>query len=200
MRKLRLAVALSLVACKSAPRAEGVPVPGRTGVDSAVEAWLTTGDQRVLLERQPDLRLEADAGQSGQPVITVDSGKVYQEMIGFGAAMTDASAWLMQNMMTPGDREALLRDLFGRDHGVGMSFIRVTMGASDFSRAHYSYDDVGTGQRASRLPHFSIGRDRAENLPMLRRALAINPQLKIMASPWSAPAWMKTTGSLIKGT
>src|SRR3954467_10338840 len=200
MRKLTLAVALSLVACKSAPQMPRMSISSPAGAVSVVEVWLTTGDQRALLARQPDLRLGLTLVDSTKPVIDVDPGQVYQEMIGFGAAMTDASAYLMQNTMSPAEREALLQDLFGRDRGVGMSFIRVTMGASDFSREHYSYDDVASGKTDSALTHFSIDRDRAEKLPMLRRVLAINPQLKVMASPWSAPAWMKTTQSLIRGT
>jgi len=73
------------------------------------------------------------------------------------------------------------------------------MGASDFSMTHYTYDDVAASQADSGLDHFSIDPDRAAKVPLLRRALAINPQLKVMASPWSPPAWMKTTNSLIKG-
>ena len=120
-------------------------------------------------------------------------------MIGFGAALTDASAYLIQNKLGP-RRDAILRELFGRDPGIGLSFVRVPMGASDFSTRHYSYDDMPTGQTDATLTHFSIDADRAEKLPALKTALAINPQLKLVGSPWSSPGWMKTTGSLIKGT
>jgi len=113
--------------------------------------------------------------------------------------MTDASAYLIQNKLGP-RRDAILRELFGRDPGIGLSFVRVPMGASDFSTRHYSYDDMATGQTDPALSHFSIDVDRAEKLPALKTALAINPQLKLVASPWSAPGWMKTTGSLIKGS
>ena len=132
-------------------------------------------------------------------VIDVDEGTSYQEMIGFGAAMTDASAYLIQNKLGS-RRDAILRELFGRNPGIGLSFLRVPMGASDFSTRHYSYDDMPAGQTDPMLAHFTIEADRAEKLPALKTALAINPQLKIVGSPWSAPAWMKTTGSLIKGT
>jgi glucosylceramidase len=132
--------------------------------------------------------------------IEVDAAITYQEMIGFGAAITDASAWLIQTKLSPAQREALLQDLFGRTTGIGLSFTRLTIGASDFSRAHYSFDDVPAGESDSALARFSIDPNRADVLPMVKRALAINPSLEIMASPWSAPAWMKTTGSLIKGT
>jgi len=132
--------------------------------------------------------------------IDVDTAITYQEMVGFGAAITDASAWLIQTKLSPAQREALLQDLFGRTTGIGLSFTRLTIGASDFSRTHYSFDDVPAGEADSALARFSIDANRADVLPVVKRALAINPSLEVMASPWSAPAWMKTTGSLIKGT
>jgi glucosylceramidase len=130
----------------------------------------------------------------------VDESKTYQQMVGFGAAMTDASAYLIQNKMAAPVREVLLQDLFGRTRGIGLSFMRVPMGASDFSLRHYSYDDMPGTATDSALEHFSIDADRAEKLPLLRRALAINQQLKVMGSPWSVPGWMKSSNSLITGT
>jgi glucosylceramidase len=165
---------------------------------SVAQAWVTTADQARLLTRQPDvvIRFGADASTV---VIDVDERSSYQEMIGFGAAMTDASAYLIQHKLGA-QRDAILRELFGRDPGLGLSFMRVPMGASDFSTHDYSYDDMPAGQTDPTLSHFSIDEDRADKLPALRAALAINPQLKLVASPWSLPGWMKTTGSLIKGT
>jgi glucosylceramidase len=169
-------------------------------LDTPVEVWLTTGDQRVLFARQPNITAAGKAGEISSPTIDIDDRQRFQEMVGFGAALTDASAFLIQNRMSGLDRERLLQDLFGRDSGVGFSFVRIAMGASDFSSRHYSYDDLPVSQTDSTLSHFSIAADRADKLPLLRRALAINPQLKVVASPWSPPAWMKTTNSLIKGT
>lgn len=167
----------------------------------SVHAWVTTGDQSKLLQRQPTINATpGTATTPGMPTITVDESKSYQRMLGFGAAMTDASAYLIQQKMSAHDREALLQDLFGRSNGIGLSFIRVPMGASDFSLRHYSYDDMTGAETDSALARFSIDADRADKLPLLRRALAINPELKVMASPWSPPGWMKTTNSLITGT
>src|ERR1700749_1982408 len=160
MRYLGPALCISLIACQ-ATIPPGTGVAG-TKAGASVQAWLTTGDQRSLLAPQPTLQLVTDAGGLARPIIDVDPARTYQQMIGFGAAMTDASAWLMQNRMSAADREALLRDLFGRDTGIGMSFVRVPMGASDFSRRHYSYDDVAPPQTDSMLAHFSIDPDRAE--------------------------------------
>jgi glucosylceramidase len=162
--------------------------------------YVTTGDRIKLLHREPDVALR-DSVDVRLPVITLDATRQYQSMVGFGASLTDASAWLIQRRLSPAQRESLLHELFGREgDGLGFSFIRVDMGASDFARTHYSYDDVPSGETDPTLARFSIDADRGETLPILERAFAINPRLTLMATPWSAPAWMKTTGSLIKGT
>jgi glucosylceramidase len=180
------------------------PAPPADTTRVAVRVWLTTGDQQSLLARQPDVFLlkTASARDTSIATIDVDDARTYQQMIGFGAAMTDASAHLIEEL-APTQREALLQDLFGRDTGstkIGFSFVRVPMGASDFSMRQYSYDDMPAGQTDPTLAHFSTESDRAEKIPLVQRAFAINPQLRLMASPWSPPGWMKSTGSLIKGT
>ncbi len=167
----------------------------------AVQVYVTTGDKARLLHREGDLRFGETTAPDVGATIDVDTAMRYQEMVGFGASLTDASAWLIQHRMSPAQRDALLRELFGREAGgLGFSFARVDMGASDFSRSHYSYDDMPAGQTDPTLARFSIEPDRAETIPILKRALAINPRLTLMASPWSAPAWMKTSASMIKGT
>ncbi len=160
--------------------------------------WITTGNQRKLLAREPDVAF-ATPDTAGLPLIAVADSPAYQEIVGFGAAITDASALLI-NGLPPERRDSLLRELFDRDAGIGLSFTRLTIGASDFSPSHYTFDDMPPGQRDSSLLRFSIEPDRAHRLPVVRRALAINPELKVMASPWSAPAWMKTSDKLIGGT
>ena len=162
------------------------------------QAWLTTPDRSHLLSREPDLPLRPIAGDAAV-VIDVDPATTYQEMVGFGAAMTDASAYLLNRRLGT-QRDAVVRELFGGEPGIGLSFVRVPMGASDFSMRHYSYDDMPAGETDPGLAAFSIDADRADKLPLLQQALAINPRLAIVASPWSAPGWMKTTGSLIRGT
>ena len=168
-----------------------------TACKPVANVWVTTGDQQKLLAREPDIRF---AGSSAMlPLIEVADTGGFQEMVGFGAAITDASAILINSL--PGEaRERLLRELFDPDSGIGLSFTRLTIGASDFSPYHYTFDDMPAGQRDPTLARFSIEPDRANRLPVVRRALAINPALKVMASPWSAPAWMKTTDKLIKGS
>ena len=164
-----------------------------------VETYVTTGDHTKLLSREPDARFERSP-LPASTTIDVDDSRMYQQMVGFGAALTDASAWLIQHKLTVDQRDALLRELFGPEPGVRFSFTRLDMGASDFSLRQYSYDDVPAGGTDPSLAHFSIAPDTAETIPILQRALALNPRLTVMASPWSAPGWMKTTGSMIKGT
>jgi glucosylceramidase len=165
---------------------------------TAVQAWVTTGDQSRLLSREKDAAF--GRARPAALVIEVNPATRYQTMTGFGAAITDASALLIQNRLDGPQRETLMQDLFGRAPGIGLSFTRLTIGASDFSPHHYSFDDMPKGQTDPQLAHFSIEPNRAAVIPVVKRALAINPQLRVMASPWSAPGWMKSTDSLIGGT
>jgi glucosylceramidase len=192
---LSLVLPAALVACghNSAVGPGGGPPPG-----PVAQAWVTTANQSRLLSQEPDLQIRSTA-DAFAVVIDVDEGTVYQEMVGFGAAMTDASAYLIQRKLGA-QHDAILHELFGRNPGIGLSFIRVPMGASDFSTHDYSYDDMPAGQTDSTLASFSLAEDRVDKLPALKAALAINPQLKLVGSPWSPPGWMKTTGSLIQGT
>lgn len=187
----------SAIASSASAAAQGGQASRRSGVP--VQVWLTTADGTRQLARQTDVAF-GPVPEAPGPTITIDTTRVYQEMVGFGAALTESSAWLIENRMSPTQRTALLRDLFSPTEGIGLSFTRLAMGASDFALGRWSYDDVPEGQTDPALTHFSIDRDRRAVLPVLKEALAINPRLTVMASPWSAPAWMKTTGSMIKGT
>ena len=172
---------------------------GPPGNGPLVDVWLTTSIGSKKLSREADIRFSTGQGGTGT-VITVDDATQYQEIVGFGAAITDASAYVIRNYLSASARDALMQDLFGRNPGIGLSFTRLTIGASDFSRTHYSFDDVPAGDTDPTLAHFSIDSNRPTVLPTVKQALAINPNLKVMASPWSAPGWMKTTNSLIQGT
>ena len=169
----------------------------RPSPSAGAEMWLTTADETQKLARQPTIAAVGSA--SGDEAVTIDTSKHFQKMHGFGAAMTDASAQLLSGL--PDDkRKAIMAELFGRaNDGLGLSFTRLTVGASDFSIHHYSYDDTPGNVPDPELRYFSIDPAKKYVLPRTREALAINPDLLVMISPWSAPAWMKTTKSLIKG-
>jgi glucosylceramidase len=164
---------------------------------AGAEMWLTTADETRKLAPQPEIA--AAGAASGDEAVTIDTSKHFQKMHGFGAAMTDASAQLLSGL-PDAKRKAIMAELFGRaDGGLGLSFTRLTVGASDFSTHHYSYDDTPGNAPDPELRFFSIAPAKQYVLPRTREALAINLDLLVMISPWSAPAWMKTTKSLIKG-
>ena len=138
-------------------------------------------------------------GGSDPLTISVDPTRRYQVMDGFGASITDSSAYVLSRLDGK-TRAAAMRRLFSRTDGDGLSFLRQPMGASDFvAGGFYTYDDIPAGRTDYEMTRFSIAHDRARILPLLRQALALNPQLKVIGSPWSAPAWMKTNQSLIGG-
>ncbi len=162
-----------------------------------VAVYLTTPDGAHLLERQADLKPVSGAPSDG--VITIDPSKEFQSMIGFGAALTDAAAQVLSRNLDAASRDALMRDLFGSD-GERLSALRLTIGASDFSSRDYSYDDMPAGASDPDLTHFSISPARDAVLPIALAARRLQPDLWVMASPWSAPGWMKTSGALVGGT
>lgn len=191
----RIALVLLLPTLLLAP----LSAQGDSGALIPVSAWLTTADGRALLQPQPGLVFTPDSGYN-TTTITVDETQVYQEMDGVGAALTDSSAWLISATLTASQRDALMASLFSPVNGIGLNVLRQPMGASDFAvTGNYSYDDMPPGQTDPSLSHFSISHDQAYIIPLLRQARLLNPALKIIGAPWSAPGWMKTTGSMVGG-
>lgn len=184
----------SLVLGGCAGGAGGVPVPSSA---AQVSVWSSSADQTRKLAALPSLDM-VPAAHAEPGDVVIDAAPQGPEIVGFGAAMTDASAHLFQAALPKPARDALFADLFGKA-GLGLSFVRVPIGASDFSQEHYSLDDMPAGQTDPQLARFSMARVEAEQIPALKAAKAVNPDLMLMASPWSAPGWMKTSGSLIKG-
>src|SRR3954454_13114306 len=138
----------------------------------------------------------AKGAASKQLTITVDPSHRYQRMDGFGASITDSSASVLMELDRT-TRAATMRDLFVTD---GLSFLRQPIGSSDFvDGPHYTFDDMPAGATDYDLSHFTIDHDKAQILPLLRQALALNPALKVLGTPWSPPAWMKTNDSLMGG-
>jgi glucosylceramidase len=165
----------------------------------SVQVVETTGDQSMLLQAQPNIFF-ATRGNSSGLRITVDTAIQYQQMDGFGGSLTDSSAWLIWNKLSAAQQAMLMQQLFSPSAGIGISFLRQPMGASDFSASgNYSYDDVPAGQTDPKLQNFSVAHDAAYIIPLLKQALAVNPNIKVVALPWSPPAWMKTTGTMNGG-
>lgn len=164
---------------------------------ATVRLWLSTADRRLRLVQQPDI--VKSTHESLPADVVVDIGKKYQSIVGFGAALTDSSTWLLQNRLNYRQRSALLHELFGPPPNLNMNMTRLTIGASDFSLQQYTLDDLPFGQTDPQLLHFNVASNLRDVIPTVREALSVNPQLRIIASPWSAPAWMKDSQNLIGG-
>lgn len=161
----------------------------------AVQVWLTTPNQAHLLTRRPDIAFGDDAA----PVtVTVDDSREFQRMEGFGASFTESAAVLVHDRLSAQARDDLMRRLFDTDTGIGLSLLRQPMGASDFALDNYTYDDVPGGDPT--LAAFSVARDDAVVVPLLVQARQLNPALRVIGTPWSPPAWMKSSRSMIGGT
>ena len=176
------------------------PTPSPTGnVKSDVACWLTNPDQLVLFKKQTDA-LNFSSSSNINPSIVVDTNLIYQSIDGFGAALTGGSAYLI-DQLTSADRKALIQELFSSDSTfIGMSYLRISIGASDLDATVFSYDDMPAGQTDIGLQRFNILPDNAHLIPVLKDILALNPKIKILGSPWSAPAWMKSNGSPYGGS
>jgi glucosylceramidase len=170
-----------------------------TATGPAVSIVLTTDDRSNLMAPQSGLNFSAASGNGGN-IVYVDENQLYQQVEGFGAAFTDSAAYLLNEVALPSARNAL-NDLFTRDgNGIGLSFMRNPMGASDLARSVYSFDDLPAGQTDPSLNSFSIAHDQADIIPLILQAKQLNPQLEIVANPWSPPEWMKDSGSMIGGS
>jgi len=173
-------------------------VPAGAQRKGTVAWWLTTPDRSALLTEQTPLRFERSV--SSLPAVTVDDRQKFQTMDGFGMALTGGSAQLLMRMDAP-QRQSLLRELFGRSGGsIGISYLRISLGSSDMNDHPFTYDDLAPGETDVDLKQFSLGPDQTTVVPVLQEILAIDPSLPILATPWSAPAWMKTNDSLKGGS
>lgn len=163
-----------------------------------VEHWLTTANQSALLSKQSESIEAYDSNLTSD--ITINSETKYQTIDGYGFAITGGSAQHLSKM-SEAARGELLNELFGLEEGqIGMSFIRISLGSSDLNQAPYTYNDLTSRQTDMNLEQFSLQKDEAQLIPILKDILDINPDIKIMASPWSAPAWMKENQSLKGGS
>jgi glucosylceramidase len=186
-------LALEARAQPASPRATALVAasPARTAKVGNAGFWLTTPDKSALFQRQPG-RLAFGAVPNTNPTIEVDDAQTFQTMDGFGYCLTGGSAELLHKMAAP-KRAQLLRELFATSGtSIGVSYLRVSIGASDLDAQVFSYDDLPTGQTDPTLAKFSLAPDQPHLIPVLREILALNPSLKILGSPWSPPTWMKT--------
>ena len=194
VRKLPLGLGVALCALALAAG----PAPAATAPGQVQVVQTDPNLARAALSVEPSRSFTRQPLPSGVGVINVDDHIAYQTMLGFGVAMTDSSAWLIHNALGPGGRRNVLEQLFSPTSGLGLDFVRVPIGASDFTATGqpYTYDDVARGQSDPTLSHFSIAHDLAYVIPTLQQMLKANPSIDIMSTEWTAPAWMKANASL----
>ncbi|HNX83085.1 MAG: glucosylceramidase [Bacteroidales bacterium] len=191
-----LIISILLVSCNRPPE-NG---PGRDdGTGIMAEGWITSPQKGVLFTKHSG-ELEFMTTANTDPAIVVDTTQRYQEIDGFGNCLTGGSAILL-NKMRLAERTVLLRELFSPDgNGIGLSYLRITIGASDLSDRVFTYCDLPPGETDPQMEQFSIEPEKADLIPVLKEILAINPSLKILGSPWTAPLWMKTNNASVGGS
>ncbi|WP_201747945.1 glycoside hydrolase family 30 protein [Chitinophaga vietnamensis] len=195
---LLLMGAAQVVSCQGNKNTDQ-PTPVNPEVKTDVQCWLTNPDRTALLQKQ-NISLLFSASDNGFPTIDVDDTQSYQSIDGFGFTLTGGSATLINKL--PADQQnALLRELFLPDsNGIGISYLRLSIGASDLSASVFTYDEMPAGQTDPQLAKFSIDKEREDLIPVLKKILALNPNIKILGSPWTAPTWMKTNNAFIGGS
>lgn len=177
----------------------GTPPPNPPAGNPDVAVWMTTGNQSALLQKQSVVLSFGTTANAFQN-IDVDSTQQFQSIDGFGYTLTGGSAYVI-NRMNAADKTNLLKELFSNeDNAIGISYLRLSIGASDLSASVFSYDDMPAGQTDVNLDHFSLNPDKADLIPLLKEIVAINPSIKFLATPWSPPVWMKDNGSSIGGS
>jgi O-glycosyl hydrolase len=189
----------ALLSAGLAAAAAGIQPAQAATTGSPVQVWLTDIGTNQWVSSQKAVSFQTQ--QSTNPLtIKVDDSVRYQQITGFGAALTDSSAYLI-NQLPTSSRNTLMQKLFDPSAGIGLSTVRSPMGATDFTATgNYSYDDMPAGQTDPTLANFSVQHDVPYIIPELKQALALNPNLKVTSTPWSPPGWMKTSGSMIGGT
>ncbi|MBN8787485.1 MAG: glucosylceramidase, partial [Terrimonas sp.] len=164
-----------------------------------VDFWLTRSDETVKLQKQTAI-LAFDTQTNQYPVIEVNEKNIYQTIDGFGYTLTGGSADII-NALSASKKQELLQELFGSgENAIAVSYLRLSIGASDLNAVPFTYNDIAEGQTDINLEHFTLAKDTVNLLPLLKEILAINPAIKIIATPWSPPVWMKDNNSFVGGS
>ena len=169
-----------LAACSNSDDAEKPVVPVPTG-DVAI--YTTTSSLTRDLTR--DAVNFSPKDNLAPTTITLNPAEQYQTMDGFGAAITGSTCYNLL-LMKPADRHAFLTETFSDKDGFGFSYIRISIGCSDFSLSEYTCCDT------KGIENFALQSEEKDYiLPILKEILAINPSIKVIAAPWTCPKWMK---------
>lgn len=191
-------ITLSTNCKKSNGNSNGNPPPPPP-VTNEIDFWLTTQNETVKMQKQTTV-LAFGTSANQLPNIDVDENSVYQSIDGFGYTLTGGSAEVI-NTLTSSKKQELLQELFGSSaNSISVSYLRISIGASDLNSSPFTYDDMPAGQTDINLTNFSLAPDMTNLIPLLKEILVINPNIKILGSPWSPPVWMKDNGSFTGGS
>ncbi|MDJ1494950.1 glycoside hydrolase family 30 beta sandwich domain-containing protein [Cytophagaceae bacterium DM2B3-1] len=187
---------MACIACKNNTQDQTIT---ETSGKTDVEVWLTTTDKSTLFSKQP-VSYTFGTEATTLPTIEIDTTQTFQTMDGFGYTLTGGSAYVLHQKLKPEQRATLLKELFDtNDKNIGISYLRVSIGSSDLDSSTFSYNDLPAGQTDEDMQKFNLAPDKKDLVPVLKEILAINPSIKILGSPWSPPAWMKSNNSTIGG-
>lgn len=189
---LLLPLALLLTCCNKSTEMPPIVTPEvKTGPE--VSIWLTYPDRTFLFSKVTPLSFRS--ASASDIVLKVDTTQRFQEIDGFGYSLTGGSAMLLNKELSASARAEILKELFTtEENGIGVSYLRVSIGASDLDERVFSYNDLPAGETDVDLVNFSLDPDRENLIPVLKEILQLDPTIKIMGSPWSSPTWMKTNG------
>jgi glucosylceramidase len=180
-------VLLPLSSCKSFSSNKG----------NQIQVWLTKGDESIKLQQQKPVSFLNYSNNIQN--IEIDDTLKFQSIDGFGFTLTGGSVEVI-NRLSSEKRKTLLQELFGNEeNSISVSYLRLSIGASDLDSEVFSYNDLPKGETDVSLSKFSLEKDK-DLIAMLKEILAINPKIKIIAAPWSPPVWMKSNGSTIGGS
>ena len=200
MRTITACILISVLLLQVSCKGKEILTPGGpiNPNDGTISVWKTSHDGSFCLYKLPtNLKIQASVNDALD--IAIDVSKTKQEMEGFGASLTGSSAYVLMNSLSAFQRQVCLKDLFSTTTGIGLSYLRLTMGASDFSLSNFTYNDIDVNLQDTAMVNFSLATEDQYLVPVLKEILAINPDVKILGSPWSAPAWMKSNKKLIQG-
>ncbi|ANS75754.1 glycosyl hydrolase [Paenibacillus yonginensis] len=161
--------------------------------------YQSKGEGELFIQQSAQQLTNRPKPEGDKVTVTLDEKETFQEIDGFGASFTDSAAYLIHQVLDMEQQAEVMTRLFDPSEGIGISVLRNPMGASDYARSIYSYNDRPDGEIDPELKHFSIAHDEEDIIPLLHKARKLNPEVKLFASPWSAPAWMKTSGSMKTG-
>lgn len=196
-----IAMLCTVLACSNKNTVNQPPpeeIPPADTSNAKIVYWQTASDESSLLKRMPAVPYITST--NAHPTIEIDTTQSFQSMDGFGYTLTGGSATLINNM-SAGAKSTLLNELFGAgDNSIHISYLRISIGASDLSANVFTYNDMPPGETDPNLNNFSLDPDKADLIPLLKEIIAISPEIKIIATPWTPPVWMKDNANSVGGS